>query len=108
DNAPNPDPTYYQKMPSYFLADPNGPNYGGAYQAYEQFVNDGQINWQDIYETNIFYAGTSRYYLYEDRNDDKQLSANTILTSQITDNIGITASLNYRNLNSHNFANMID
>src|SRR5690606_3284103 len=56
----------------------------------------------------IFYAGTSRYYLYEDRNDDKQLSANTILTSQITDNIGITASLNYRNLNSHNFANMID
>lgn len=108
DNAPNPDPTYYQKLPSFFLADPNGPNYGGAYQAYSEFVNDGQIDWQNIYETNIFYGGTSRYYLYEDRNDDKQLSANTILNSQITDHIDITASLNYRNLKSDNFANMID
>lgn len=108
DNAPNPDPSYYQKLPSYFLADPNGPNYGGAYLAYSEFVNDGQIDWQDIYETNIFYGGTSRYYLYEDRNDDKQISANTILTSRLTDNIGLTAAVNYRNLNSHNFANMID
>ena len=108
DNAPNPDPSYYQKLPSYFLADPNGPNYGGAYQAYSEFVNDGQIDWQNIYETNLFYGGTSRYYLYEDRNDDKQISANTILTSRITDNIDITASFNYRNLNSNNFANMID
>ena len=108
DNAPNPDPSYYQKMPSYFLADPNGPNYDGAYQAYSQFVNDGQMDWQDIYETNIFYGGTSRYYLYEDRNDDKQLSANTILNSQLTDNIELTASVNYRNLKSNNFANMID
>ena len=108
DNAPNPDPSYYQKLPSYFLADPNGPNEGGAYNAYSEFVNDGQIDWQDIYETNMFYGGTSRYYLYEDRNDDKQLSANTVLNSQITDNINITAGLNYRNLNSQNFANMID
>lgn len=108
DNAPNPDPSYYQKLPSYFLADPNGPNYSGAYKAYEKFVNDGQIDWQDIYETNIFYGGTSRYYLYEDRNDDNQLMANTILTSQLTDHINLTAAFNYRNLNSHNFANMLD
>ena len=108
DNAPNPDPSYYQKLPSYFLANPDGVDYGGAYQAYSEFVNDGQIDWQDIYETNVFYGGTSRYYLYEDRNDDKQLSANTILTSQLTDNIALNASFNYRNLNSHNFANMID
>src|SRR5690606_38506819 len=54
DNAPNPDPSYYKKLPSYFLANKNDPNYEGAYQAYSAFVNDGQINWQDIYETNIF------------------------------------------------------
>src|SRR5690606_16022314 len=40
DNAPNPDPSYYQKLPSYFLADPNGANEAGAYQAYSEFVND--------------------------------------------------------------------
>lgn len=108
DNAPNPDPSYYQKLPSYFLADPNGPNYGGAYQAYTSFVNDGQIDWQDIYETNIFYGGTSRYYLYEDRNDDNQVMANTILNARLTDRIALTASVNYKNLNSHNYANMID
>lgn len=108
DNAPNPDPSYYQKLPSYFLADPNGSDPAGAYNAYSNFVNDGQIDWQDIYETNVFYGGTSRYYLYEDRNDDNQLMANTILTSRINDHVALTASLNYRKLNSNNFANMID
>lgn len=108
DNAPNPDPSYYQKLPSYFLADPNGPNYEGAYRAYTSFVNDGQIDWQDIYETNIFYGGTSRYYHYEDRNDDNQLMANTILNARLTDRIALTGALNYRSLNSHNYANMLD
>lgn len=106
DNAPNPDPSYYQKLPSFFLA--NGPNYEGAYRAYDKFVNDGQIDWYDIYETNILYGGTSRYYLYEDRKDDSQLSANTILNSHLNDNIQLTAAVNFRKLNSHNYANMID
>ena len=108
DNAPNPDPSYYQKLPSFFLADPNGPNYEGAYVAYSEFLNNGQINWSNLYETNILYGGNARYYLYEDRNDDKQLSANTILTSQLTENIALNASFTYRNLNSMNFAQMID
>lgn len=108
DNAPNPDPSYYKKMPSYFLTNTNGPNYEGAYQANATFVKHGQINLQDIYETNFFYGGTSRYYLYEDRNDDHQISANTILRSQLTENMILNASINYRNLTSANFASMID
>src|SRR5690554_2874886 len=108
DNAPNPDPSYYQKLPSFFLADPNGVNYEGAYRAYDKFVNDGQMDWQDLYETNIFYGGTSRYYLYEDRNDDNQIMANTILNTRLTDRVTLTAAANYKNLKSHNFANMID
>ena len=108
DKAPNPDPSYYQKLPSYFLANKNGPNYEGAYRAYSNFTNDGQIDWQDIYETNIFYAGTSRYYLYEDRTDDKQISANSILTTSFNENIGLTASVSYKSLNSSNFASMKD
>lgn len=108
DNAPNPDPSYYQKLPSYFLADPNGINYEGAYRAHDSFVNDGQIDWFDLYETNILYGGTSRYYLYEDRNDDNQIMANTILNTRLSDRITFTAAANYRNLNSHSYANMID
>ncbi len=108
DNAPNPDPSYYQKLPSYFLADPNGVNYEGAYRAYDSFTNNGQIDWQDLYETNVFYGGTSRYYLYEDRNDDSQIMANTILNTRLTDRISLTAAANYKSFNSHNYANMID
>lgn len=108
DKSPNPDPSYYQKLPSYFLANKNGPNYEGAYRAYSNFVSDGQIDWQDIYETNILYGGTSRYYLYEDRTDDKQLMANSILISAINENIGLTASVNFKSIKSNNFARMID
>ncbi|NGX82935.1 TonB-dependent receptor [Aequorivita sp. KMM 9714] len=108
DNVPNPDPSYYKNLPSYFLSDPNYPDYEGAYRAYSSFVNNGQVNWLNMYETNILYGGTSRYYLYEDRNDDKQLSANTILNSRLSDYIELNASFNYRNLKSSNFASMID
>ncbi|WP_304034905.1 TonB-dependent receptor [Mesonia mobilis] len=108
DNAPNPDPTYYQKLPSYNLANPDGPDYETAYLSLQEFQNDGQIDWQNLYETNINYGGTSRYYLYEDRNDDNQLMANTILTSDINEHITINGKLGYRKLNSKNFANMID
>ncbi len=107
DNAPNPDPTYYQKLPSFFVGDPNGPRYDQAYLATERFQEDGQIDWYRMYETNLAYGGTSRYYLYEDRSDDKQISANTIFTKRM-DNITLNAALNYRNLDSHNFANMLD
>lgn len=108
DNVPNPDPSYYKNLPSYFLSDPNNPDYEGAYRAYSSFVNNGQVNWLNMYETNILYGGTSRYYLYEDRNDDTQLVANTILNSRLSDYIEINASFNYRNLKSNNFASMKD
>src|SRR5699024_3939901 len=90
-----------------FVGDPNGPRYDQAYLATERFQEDGQIDWYRMYETNLAYGGTSRYYLYEDRSDDKQISANTIFTKRM-DNITLNAALNYRNLDSHNFANMLD
>lgn len=108
DKAPNPDPSYYQKLPSYFMSLAAGPDYEGAYRAYAKFVDDGQIDWYNMYETNILYGGTSRYYLYEDRNDDDMLMANTILNTILNDNITLTAALNYRGLNSHNYAKMLD
>ncbi|MEX2350561.1 MAG: TonB-dependent receptor [Flavobacteriaceae bacterium] len=110
DNAPNPDPSYYQYLPSFDLSNrnPNGPNYESAYHKLVEFQNDGQIDWQLIYETKIFYGGTSRYYLYDDRNDDTQLMTNTILTAKVNENISINGALNYRSLNSKNYASMLD
>ena len=100
----NPDPTYYQKLPSYQIR--NG-NLIGAYEARQEFENDGQLDWTSLYRANLS-NGNSIYALYEDRNDDTQISANTIFRTELNDNIDINASVSYRKLNSKNFAQMLD
>ena len=107
----NPSPAYYQDLPSYFLADTNGPDYEGAYIAQENFVNDGQINWNRIYDANLtnnLSNLNAAYVLYEDRVDDTQLTINSAYNREINENIKITSSLNYRNLVSDNFAEISD
>ena len=107
----NPSPAYYQDLPSYFLADTNGPDYEGAYIAQENFVNDGQINWNRIYDANItnnLSNLNAAYVLYEDRVDDTQLTINSAYNREINENIKTTSSLNYRNLVSDNFAEISD
>ncbi len=99
----NPDPTYYQKLPSYFLRDIDNPDYTGAYLAQQEFENDGQIDWNSLYQANLS-NGNSIYALYDDRNDDTQITFNTIFRTELNDNIDINGSLSYRNLKSENFA----
>ncbi len=108
DDVPNPDPSYYRSLPSYSLADPDGPNYASAYGYEQKFINDGQIDWNNLYATNMAFGGPARYYLYEDRTDNKQIFANTILNSRLNDNIKVTGALRYRSLKSENFAYMLD
>ncbi|HEA30187.1 MAG TPA: TonB-dependent receptor, partial [Leeuwenhoekiella sp.] len=108
DNAPNPDPSYYRKLSSYFIGYTETTNRESAYRANEIFTNDGQIDWQRLYKTNILYGGSARYYLYEDRVDDKQFSANSILSITFNDHIDLNASINFKSLYSHNYANMLD
>ncbi len=107
----NPSPSYYQELPSYFLADSNGPDYAGAYVAEQEFINDGQIDWNRIYDANLtnnINGDSAAYALYEDRSDDKQLTVNSILNTELNDNIILNASLRYSNLESENFAEIID
>ena len=107
----NPSPAYYQKLPSYFLSDPNGPDYEGAYQAEQNFINDGQIDWERIFDANLtnnINGDYAAYALYEDRSDDTQLTLNTILNSELNDHILLNASVNYKNLKSENFGEILD
>ncbi|MCF6223514.1 MAG: TonB-dependent receptor [Flavobacteriaceae bacterium] len=106
----NPDPTYYQKLPSYFLRDPNNPDYANAYLAEKEFLKNGQVKWTDLYEANqnIGNNGNSIYALYEDRNDDKQFTFNTILNKKMSDKFIINANVEYKQLRSENFAWMLD
>ena len=128
--ANSPDPTYYKNLPSYYL------KLGSSYdQAFNQdgtpildengeitftnkdaadnlnnFINDGQVNWIAMYKANtaVNQGGKSVYVLYEDRTDDKQWSANSILNSSISDNIVVNAGINFKKLRSRNYQKLLD
>ncbi|WP_299333292.1 TonB-dependent receptor [uncultured Psychroserpens sp.] len=111
--ARNPDPTYYQNLPSYFLRDqnPTAYDYEQAYIAEQQFVNDGQLDWNALYSANATVraqGGNSIYAIQEDRNDDSQFTINSILDTELTERIRLNAMVSYRKLKSENFANLKD
>ncbi|ARN72420.1 TonB-dependent receptor [Nonlabens tegetincola] len=110
--ARNPNPDYYQNLPSYFLRNGSDPiDFQYAYLAEQAFINDGQLDWNSLYEANRVLADQGRnalYVLQEDRIDDKLFSANTIITADITDNILFNGGIRYRTLNSDNYARIDD
>lgn len=111
--ARNPDPHYYQRLPSYFLRfeDPTPFDYQNAYLAEQEFRNDGQFNWENLYRANQIATAQGKntvYAIQEDRIDDTQITANTILSSILTSSITLNAGLNFRSLKSENFANLKD
>lgn len=110
-NNRNPLANYYQRLPSYFLRDPNPTpyDYQQAYLAEQKFINDGQLDWTSLYSANAnSSSGFAQYVLQEDRVDDTQISANSIFSTALADNIQLNAALNYRNLKSENYAEIID
>ena len=107
--ARNPTPEYYQNLPSFFLqeSNPSAYQFEQAFLAQQQFIEDGQLNWSDLIEANQFQASkgyNSIYVLQEDRIDDKQLSFNSILFTELNDHIQMNASIGYRQLKSESYA----
>jgi len=108
-NGSNPDPTYYRKLPSYALKDDtNQSSLANAYALEQGFLNNGQLDWDAMYLANSINPGNAVYALYEDRNDDKQWSFNSILNTELAENITLDASVNYTMLESHNYAKILD
>ncbi len=116
--ADNPDPTYYRNLPSYYTSLWNPDDYTDfqgddpaniALAANARFLTNTQLDWNMLYNTNQSTAdGHSDYILYEDRTDDKLWTANTVLNSQLADNIVVNAGVTFRKLKSHNFQNLLD
>jgi hypothetical protein len=119
-NVENPDPTYYRNLPSYFTSTYNPDDYTDyqgnspenvalAQQAQQNFNANGQVNWNNLYEANKSTAdGRSVYALYEDRTDDKTWTANSVLSSQLAENITLNAGGTFRKLKSHNYQKLTD
>ncbi len=111
--ARNPAPDYYQNLPSYFLRYEtlDAANFHAAYLARREFMRDGQMDWNSLYEANQIAkkkGGGSVYIVEEGRTQNNKLMANTILTSQLSDHIELNASLNYRHLHTENYAMVAD
>ncbi|WP_246615941.1 TonB-dependent receptor [Aquimarina litoralis] len=106
-------PIHPSYLPSSFLDDPNPTplDFQNAFLAQQEFVRNGQLNWNQLIEANQLNAqrgANSTYIFYEDRIDDTQWTFNSILNSQLTDNITLNAAVNYRTLKSENFAEVTD
>ncbi len=113
--ATNPDPSYYTSLPSSEIAHYTDnvwtPDFVQAVRNQENFVANGQLDWDHLIYANTHQQGgnvNSMYTLYEDRTDDKLFTANTVISSQLASNITLNAGATFRNLSSHNFQNMLD
>ncbi len=104
-NAPNPDPTYYRYLPSYWESK-NDPVQ--AYYAKQDFINDGQIDWDNLYFINKNYNGAARYFWYDDRIDDRVLTLSSIYDRVLKDNIVLNAGIQFKNYTNEGYAKMRD
>lgn len=76
-NAPNPDPTYYRYLPSYYKNSPIGAAFRNAQLAGEGLQASPQLDWDRLYEANQSAgAESASYVLYEDRADSQLWGAN--------------------------------
>jgi len=105
----NPAANYYQLLPSFALQDPNptAGDFQTAFLLQQDFINDGQLDWISIYQSNVA-ESNSRVILQNDVVADKQVTANMILNTQVSDAVTINGSLTYRDLNSENYAEVSD
>lgn len=106
-NVPNPDPTYWRYLPSNYVQYQDNLDYENAYLAEQEFLKNGQINWFNLYQTNL-YNGNALYYLYEDRTDDTQLSITSKINAKIGNNSNFYGGVAFRNVVSNNYAQMRD
>ncbi len=109
----SPDPVYTSNLPSYYLNQFNEnvftPKYADADKTKTQFLANPQINWENLYRINKENAvNGSRYVLYEDRTDDKIFTLNTILNTQLSENISLNAGASFVNSNAKNYKKLLD
>ena len=105
-NAPNPDPTYYRYLPSFYINSPIGANFISADLAKQGFLEKKQISWEGIYTANA--NDKAAYVLYDDAVEDSQFAINSVGNLTINDHFQFDFGLNYKSLKSDNHAKIFD
>ncbi|PCJ95392.1 MAG: TonB-dependent receptor [Flavobacteriaceae bacterium] len=109
-NAPNPDPTYYRYVPSFFINSPIGANFIGASLAKKGFLEQPQWNWESLYDANLNEVnnGKASYILYDDAVADNQVTMNSIANLTLNEKVQLDFGVTYKQLESDNYAKMKD
>lgn len=109
-NAPNPDPTYYRYLPSFYINSPIGANFESAQTAAASFVEDPQIKWQELYWANSqpVLQGKAAYLLYDDVVADNRLSLKANGTFTFNPKLKMDFGVTALSLNSKNYAELSD
>ena len=107
----NPDPSYYQKLPGYYLRYPGSENYEAAFRVQNELKANGQLDWGQLYlanRTNSESGNNAIYALADDVNQDEQFTANILLDWRLKENFKINGGVRYNTLKSKNFARITD
>ncbi|MFH6603305.1 carboxypeptidase-like regulatory domain-containing protein [Maribacter algicola] len=105
-NAPNPDPTYYRYLPSFYFNSPIGANFISANSAKEGFLENPQTDWAKIYAANS--QGKAAYVLYDDVSSNRQLILSSTANLTINENLQTDFGITFRQLSSDNYAQIFD
>ncbi|TLP75383.1 carboxypeptidase-like regulatory domain-containing protein [Maribacter sp. ACAM166] len=109
-NAPNPDPTYYRYLPSFYMNSPIGANFESAALAEEGFLANPQLDWNNVYKANTSPAqnGEAAYVFYDDTTNDNQFTATINTNIDMNSHVRLDFGLTFRQLISQNYAQIDD
>ena len=104
--APNPDPTYYRYLPSYYINSSIGANFTNANLAKNGFLSNSQLQWDNIYTANN--REPAAYVLYDDVSKNELFTINSTSNLKINDHLSLDFGVNLKTLNSNNYDKLFD
>jgi hypothetical protein len=107
--APNPDPTYYRYLPSFYYNNTFGDYTINASAAAEEFRSGGQLSWESLYRANMNNpTGRAAYLDYSEVSEARQITAGITANFQISKPISLDMGISYRNQITEHFARIDD
>lgn len=107
-NAPNPDPTYYRYLPSFYTNSSIGANFNNASLAKKGFLKNPQVQWSRLYSANLSSEGKAAYLLYNDVIKNKEITFSSVMDYNINEYVQLGVGGNFKRLSSENFAEIQD
>lgn len=107
-NAPNPDPTYYRYLPSFYINSSIGANFNNALLSKEGFLKNPQVQWSRLYTANLSSEGKAAYLLYDDVVKNTGIIFSSVMDYNINEHVQLGIGGNFKTLSSENFAEIQD